>query len=137
MPNRADYHVARLFEVRSQLQQATDPAVALPDLAKRAGISPYHFLRLYRSVFGETPHRDVVRFRMSRAKQLLVETDLPITQICFESGYESLGTFSRRFRDVVGCAPSEFRARRRRFWPVNLEPIRPLVPFCLFDIFRG
>lgn len=74
--------------------------------------------------------------RLRRAKAFLRETDLPITEICFECGYESLGSFSTLFRREVGCSPREYRAQRR-FWPVNISFPRPIIPFCLFDGYRS
>lgn len=73
--------------------------------------------------------------RLDRAKTFLRETDLAITEICFECGYESLGSFSTLFRREVGCSPREYRTQRR-FWPVKISFPHPVIPFCLFDGFR-
>lgn len=83
----------------------------LPTLAKVAHISPAHFSRQFRVTFGETPHRYLQRRRVERAMELLRETTRPVTEICFDVGFGSLGTFSRTFREVVGESPSAYRAR--------------------------
>src|SRR5438046_10328918 len=78
-------------------------------VASVAHLSRAHFIRSFRAVFGETPHRYLQRRRVERAMFLLRETDRSITDICFEVGFGSPGTFSRTFRDVVGRSPREYR----------------------------
>ena len=80
-------------------------------VAAVAHVSPSHFIRSFRSVFGETPHRYLQRRRVERSMFLLRETDRSVTDICFEVGFTSLGTFSRTFRQIVGEAPSAYRQR--------------------------
>ncbi len=77
-------------------------------VAAVAHISEAHFIRSFRAVFGETPHRYLQRRRVERSMFLLRETDRSVTDICFSVGFSSLGTFSRTFRDVVGEPPSEY-----------------------------
>jgi AraC-like DNA-binding protein len=79
-------------------------------VAAVAHVSPAHFSRSFRSVFGETPHRYLQRRRIERSMFLLRETDRTVTDICFEVGFGSLGTFSRTFREIVGETPSGYRA---------------------------
>jgi transcriptional regulator GlxA family with amidase domain len=83
----------------------------VPALARVAQVSPAHFSRQFRTTFGETPHRYLQRRRVERAMELLRETDSPVTEICFDVGFNSLGTFSRTFREIVGEPPSAYRAR--------------------------
>jgi AraC-like DNA-binding protein len=80
-------------------------------LAGSLGISRAHFIRSFRDTFGETPHRYLQRRRLERAMALLRETDRSVTEICFDVGFASLGTFSRTFREVVGESPREYRRR--------------------------
>jgi AraC-like DNA-binding protein len=81
----------------------------VPTVAAVAHVSPAHFIRSFRSVFGETPHRYLQRRRVERAMFLLRETDRSVTDICFDVGFGSLGTFSRTFREIVGETPSDYR----------------------------
>jgi AraC-like DNA-binding protein len=83
----------------------------VPTLASVAHVSPAHFSREFRATFGETPHRYLQRRRVERAMELLRETELPVTEICLDVGFGSLGTFSRTFRTIVGESPSNYRAR--------------------------
>ena len=74
-------------------------------------MSEAHFIRTFRATFGETPHRYLQRRRVERAMFMLRETDRSVTDICFDVGFNSLGTFSRTFRDIVGDTPIAYRAR--------------------------
>lgn len=78
-------------------------------IAAVAHISPAHFSRSFRAVFGETPHSYLQRRRVERSMFLLRETDRSVTDICFDVGFNSLGTFSRTFRHIVGESPSTYR----------------------------
>ena len=89
-------------------------------LAKIAGMSEAHFIRSFRAAFGEPPHRYLQRRRVERAMFLLRTSDRSITDVCFDVGFGSLGTFSRTFRAIVGESPSDFRKR---------GPLAP-VPNC-------
>ena len=71
-------------------------------LARIAYVSEAHFIRTFRATFGETPHRYLQRRRVERAMFMLRESDRTVTEICFDVGFTSLGTFSRTFRDIVG-----------------------------------
>ena len=81
----------------------------VPSVAAVAHVSEAHFIRTFRTVFGETPHRYLQRRRVERSMFLLRETDRSVTDICLDVGFTSLGTFSRMFREIVGEAPSRYR----------------------------
>jgi AraC-like DNA-binding protein len=80
-------------------------------LARVSGVSEAHFARSFKEAFGVPPHRYLLTRRIERAAALLRDTDLSITEIAFDTGWKSLGTFGRTFRDVTGESPSELRAR--------------------------
>lgn len=82
-------------------------------LAQVSAVSPSYFARSFRQAFGMPPHRYLLTRRIERAVALLRDTDLPITDIAFETGWKSLGTFGRIFRDVTGENPGNLRARER------------------------
>jgi AraC-like DNA-binding protein len=90
----------------------------IPTLARIAHVSEAHFIRTFRATFGETPHRYLQRRRVERAMFLLRTTELSVTEVCFDVGFASLGTFSRTFRDVVGQSPSEYRQGSEGATPV-------------------
>jgi AraC-like DNA-binding protein len=87
-----------------------DP-VTLASLAAVAGISKYHFQRLFTATYGVSPSAYVSRRRVERAQDLLRATNLTVTEICHAVGFSSLGSFSSRFRELVGESPSDFQAR--------------------------
>ena len=78
-------------------------------VAKVALVSPAHFSRCFRAVFGESPHQYLQRRRVERSMFLLRETERTVTEICFDVGFSSPGTFSRTFRAIVGMTPSAYR----------------------------
>ena len=97
-------------------------------VAAVAHVSPWHFIRSFRSVFGETPHRYLQRRRVERSMFLLRETDRSVTDICLDVGFTSLGTFSRTFRQIVGETPSAYRQGHGPIVPphcVQLAAMRP------------
>jgi len=81
-------------------------------LADIANYSPFHFARLFRMVTGATPGEFLSALRFDAARRLMLETPNSITDICFDVGFSSLGTFSTRFKQLVGLGPAEFRAMR-------------------------
>jgi AraC-like DNA-binding protein len=81
----------------------------LDAMAAEAGYSRSHFARAFASAYGETPHAYLTRRRIERAKTLLRSANLSVTEICFLVGFASLGSFSTRFRELVGRSPSEYR----------------------------
>jgi len=103
----------RLLRARDRMDSASHEEWPVPRLAKVSGISQAHFARSFKRAFGVPPHRYLLTRRIERARALLRDTDLPITQIAFQTGWNSLGTFGRIFRDVTGESPSELRAREK------------------------
>ena len=99
----------RLLRARDAMDRAYAEPLDVAAVAAVAFISPAHFSRTFRAVFGETPHRYLQRRRVERAMFLLRETDRRVTDICFDVGFTSLGTFSRTFRAIVGESPSDYR----------------------------
>jgi AraC-like DNA-binding protein len=100
-----------MLRARDTMDRAYTQPLDIPALAKVAHVSEAHFIRTFRATFGETPHRYLQRRRVERAMFLLRDTDRPVTEICIEVGFTSLGTFSRTFRDIVGESPTDYRKR--------------------------
>lgn len=88
-----------------------DESLSLTQLAEIAGMSAYHFSRALKKSTGFTPHAYVVHQRMARAKQLLTETKMPITEVAAAVGYGNYNHFSTQFRKLVGVSPSAYRTR--------------------------
>ncbi len=86
-------------------------ALDLDALAAAAHVSRYHFARSFAATYGETPMRYLTRRRIERAQDLLRSANLAVTEICMLVGFASLGSFSSRFRELVGETPTEYRDR--------------------------
>ena len=99
----------RLLRARDAMDRAYAEPLDVRAVAAVAHVSEAHFIRTFRAVFGETPHRYLQRRRVERSMFLLRETDRKVTDICLDVGFNSLGTFSRTFREIVGESPSSYR----------------------------
>ena len=100
-----------LCDVRVRLRDRCEEPLPLDTLGGEIGLSGSRFLRRFRALFGATPHAVQSEARLARACTLLRESTLPVTEVCFEVGYRSLGSFSAAFSRRMGCSPREFRAR--------------------------
>jgi transcriptional regulator GlxA family with amidase domain len=103
----------RLLRAKDRMDAASHEEWPVPRLARVSGVSEAHFARSFKDAFGVPPHRYLLTRRIEQATALLRDTDLPITEIAFETGWKSLGTFGRTFRDITGESPSELRAREK------------------------
>ena len=104
--------LVRLRQARDQMDRDYEKPLDVPALARTALMSPGHFSRSFRAAYGETPYSHLMTRRIERAKALLRRGDLSVTEVCFEVGCTSLGSFSSRFTELVGETPSAYRARR-------------------------
>jgi AraC family transcriptional regulator len=98
----------RVLRGRDFLLSSPYGRVRLKDVARAACLSPFHFHRAFRAAFGETPRQHATRHRLERAR-LLLGGDRSVTEICLETGFESLGSFSTLFRCTYGIAPGRYR----------------------------
>jgi transcriptional regulator GlxA family with amidase domain len=101
----------RLLRAKDKMDAASHEQWPVRRLAAVSGVSEAHFARSFKAAFGLPPHRYLLTRRIERAKALLRDTDLPIIDIAFQTGWESLGTFGRIFRDITGESPTELRIR--------------------------
>jgi transcriptional regulator GlxA family with amidase domain len=103
----------RLLRAKDRMDAASHEAWPVSRLARVSHVSEAHFARSFKQAFGVPPHRYLLTRRIERATALLRDTGLPITDIAFQTGWESLGTFGRTFRDITGESPSALRERAR------------------------
>ena len=101
--------LARLRRVRDRIDRDYAEPLDLDAMAREAGYSRFHFARAFAAAYGETPRAYLTRRRIERAKTLLRTANLSVTEICFLVGFASLGSFSWRFRQLVGRSPSQYR----------------------------
>ncbi|WP_284618578.1 helix-turn-helix transcriptional regulator [Aquabacterium humicola] len=103
----------RLLRAKDRMDAASQEAWPVARLADVSGVSEAHFARSFKQAFGVPPHRYLLTRRIERATTLLRDTDQPIIDIAFQTGWESLGTFGRTFRDITGESPRAVRERAR------------------------
>ena len=112
-PNQDPELLRRLLRAKDRMDAASHEAWPVQRLADASGVSQAHFARCFKQAFGVPPHRYLLTRRIERATALLRDTDMAITDIAFETGWESLGTFGRTFRDITGDSPGAVRSRAR------------------------
>jgi transcriptional regulator GlxA family with amidase domain len=114
----------RLLRAKDRMDAASHEEWPVRRLARVSGVSEAHFARSFKDAYGLPPHRYLLTRRIERAAALLRETDMAITDIAFQTGWSSLGTFGRTFRDVTGETPGELRTRQRAT-PRDPRPVPP------------
>lgn len=109
----------------------------LSGIAKHSYMSPYHFLRVFKDTYGETPNELLIRLRVEEAKKMLITENFSVSEICEKVGYTSLGSFSSLFLKQVGMAPTLYR---RKLWAMSSEVYRfpsQAIPACFAYHFLG
>ncbi len=126
------YH--RLLTARETLRERYSERLTLGELAAAAGLSEFHFLRAYRAAFGETPHEHFSRLRLEHAKRALAR-GAAVTEVCFDVGYSSLGSFSTRFARLTGQSPRAWQQAVRTLVSVPADVARLYIPGCFLAFF--
>src|SRR5215210_6466387 len=106
--------LARLRRVRDRIDREYEQPLDVEELARGVNMSAGHLSRQFRLAVGEPPYAYLMTRRIERAMALLRRGDLSVTEVCFEVGCSSLGTFSTRFTELVGMPPSTYRAQPAR-----------------------
>ncbi|MDB5671064.1 MAG: AraC family transcriptional regulator, partial [Alphaproteobacteria bacterium] len=101
----------RLLRARDAIDRASREPWTVRRLAAIGGVSEAHFARAFKLAFGLPPHRYLLTRRIERASALLRDTDLPVIEIAFETGWDSLCSFGRVFRVITGLSPTDLRSR--------------------------
>jgi AraC-like DNA-binding protein len=104
----------RAMEAAAFIDDHFHTPLDLATVAAEVDLSPFHFLRLFRAQLGVTPHQYLVRARLRRALALLLDSDRPVTDVCYEVGFEDLSNFVRTFHREVGCSPGAMRGPGQR-----------------------
>jgi AraC-like DNA-binding protein len=120
----------RLNRARKFIDLCYDLPLNLDEISSHACFSRYHFLRLFRQAFNKTPHQYLVERRIERAKELLSENDLRVTDVCFEVGFQSLGSFSSLFHKSVGHPPITYREMTR-----ETQAAKCKIPACFLVMY--
>ncbi len=110
-------------------------SIDLDEISQKAFLSKFHFHRLFRKVYRFTPHQYVTKKRLERAKNLLAENK-PVTEVCNEVGFESIGTFSILFKKEIGFAPQYYRNMAYKKKTEQLEQPRKAIPHCFIEQYK-
>lgn len=121
----------RLCHARDVLREMDDRPLSIRQIAASSSLSPFHFIRQFHALFGETPHQLRIKAKLERAKELLAVSDYSVTDVCMEVGFTSLGSFSDLFNRRVGMSPSLYRRRVRASMPAPRVMPPELTPGCL------
>ena len=135
MPSQ--HRLRKLCQVRDWMRECYDEPLRLEDLSAEAALTSWHFLRAFRLAFGETPHDYLTRVRLERARDLLTTTSRPVTEICLDVGFSSLGSFSTLFRRETGLSPQQFRREVRSWVTVPGRYPWMFVPACFWHQYGG
>jgi AraC-like DNA-binding protein len=124
------HHEAVERVIRTMHERLNEP-LTLQEMSRIAYISPYHFNRIFRQITGIPPNQFLYALRLETAKRMLLMSNNSVTDVCFDVGYNSLGTFIRRFTGLVGLSPSRFRSLARQATPGFFMPADGARPFEL------
>jgi AraC-like DNA-binding protein len=102
-------HIERIRIARGFMDRHYNAPITLERVSGEAGFSMYHFIRVFRGVYKQTPHQYLMRRRIEKAKELLRSTDLSVYDVCCAVGFESFGSFSTLFTKLAGLSPSAYR----------------------------
>lgn len=124
-------HHEQAHLARQMMDQGYATSITIEQLSNAVALSPFYLIRLFRRIYKQTPHQYLIHLRITRAKELLRNSDLSVMEICMAVGYESLGSFSTLFRKVAGLSPSAYRGRSR---PTHTPTYIPLCVYVLHNI---
>src|SRR2546429_4582661 len=106
------------------MHERLDDPPSLQDMAGMACLSPHHFTHVFHRITGICPREFLAALRLESAKRLLLTTTRSVTEVCFDVGYSSLGSFTKRFTRLVGISPSHLRELAEQFTLPPLDLLR-------------
>jgi AraC-like DNA-binding protein len=128
------YH--RLIAAKSFMDENFQEPISLDEISGKAYLSKFHFHRLFTKIYRHTPHQYLTRKRLDKAKDLLAENK-PVTEVCTEVGFESIGSFSVLFKKEIGFAPQYYRNMAWLKKQQQKEQPRVAIPHCFFQAISG
>ena len=129
------YRYRRIVQAKRYIDEHFKEPIDLDDISDEANFSKFHFLRLFKNAYGRTPNQYLTDCRINRARKLLEEDCLSVSEICFEVGFESLGSFSSLFKREVGKSPSRYRQQAHQKRERTKAVPRSAVPNCFAKAF--
>lgn len=108
-----DYLLTQVIRSKKFIDTCFTKSISLDDIAGEAFISKFHFIRLYKTYYGITPHQHLKRVRVAAAKELL-KSGMPVVHVCYEVGFESVPSFTRLFKTLTGTTPFAWQTSRNK-----------------------
>ena len=126
----------RILHAKMFMDENYSQPIGLDQISKRAFFSRFHFHRVFTSIYRITPHQFIISKRIEKAKSLLAEDRLSVSEICAEVGFESLSSFSILFKRIKGIAPQNFRQTAKKKKVIVETHPRKLIPSCFVDQYK-
>ena len=125
----------RIVNAKLYIDENYHDAIDLDAVSKKAFISKFHFHRLFTQVYKKTPHQYITKKRIDKAKELLSDNK-PVTEVCNEVGFESIGSFSTLFKKEIGFAPTFYRNMAWLKKQQAREQPKKFIPHCFIDSYK-
>jgi AraC-like DNA-binding protein len=123
------YLYRRLVQAKLFIDKNYHDAIDLNDIADEAYFSKYHFIRLFKHIYGKTPHQYLIKVRVENAR-LLLKRGLPVADVCYAVGFDSVTSFSILFKKITFCSPANYQqAELKKQTEMLLSPLK-FIPGC-------
>lgn len=123
--------ISRLVKVKMYIDDHFDDQLDLSLLCDEACISKYHFLRLFKKTYKITPYQYLLLRRLEKVKYELTHTNQPICEICYQSGFNGVGTFNNLFKKMTGDSPQSYRKKTQRKKQLAYSEPGRFIPHCM------
>ena len=125
----------RIVAAKVYIDENYQDSIDLEQISRQAFLSRFHFHRLFRQVYKRTPHQYLTQKRLDKAKDLLSENK-PVTDVCNEVGFESIGSFSVLFKKEIGFAPQYYRNMAYKKKMEQLAQPKKAIPHCFIESYK-
>lgn len=126
------YLYRRIVQAKLFIDNNYADNIDIDNIADEAYFSKFHFIRQFKKIYGKTPHQYLTIVRIEKAMQLL-RTDIPVSEVCYSVGFESLSYFSGLFKRIVGLTPSAYRIHQQQIMIQILKTPLKFIPGCFAD----
>ncbi|PWT99799.1 MAG: AraC family transcriptional regulator, partial [Bacteroidetes bacterium] len=126
----------RILHAKLFMDENFSQPIGLDQISRKAYFSRFHFHRVFTNIYRITPHQYITAKRIEKARSLLAENRLSVTEVCAEVGFESLGSFSILFKKMKGIAPQDFRESAHQNKIKGQIHPRKFIPSCFIDQFK-
>jgi AraC-like DNA-binding protein len=125
----------RIVAAKVYIDENFQESIDLENISQQAFLSKFHFHRLFTQVYRHTPHQYLTRKRMDKAKDLLAKNK-PVTEVCNEVGFESIGSFSVLFKKEIGFAPQYYRNMAYKKKMEQIAQPKKAIPHCFIESYK-